>query len=326
MQRFKNILLLADGVKSKAAFDRAVKLAQTNQAHLKVVAVVDRLPHNVQTLAPSIHLSDLVEMVLDEEQEQLDCLIEPVRRQGIDASAKVLMGTPFLEIIKQVIRGNHDLVMLSAEGAGAPKGNLFGSTTMHLMRKCPCAIWAVKSSQPSLYSRVLAAIDATPVDDSSDALNNRILELSTSLARLEGSELHIIYAWSVVGEKLLVSRAGLIPAEVEERILEHHKQYKTWLNRLLEKHPSEGLNLQVHLLKGEASKLIPEIAGICGIELIVMGTVCRTGIAGFFIGNTSEEVLRQVDCSVLTVKPDGFVTPVKLDEDYSENQLTRETK
>ncbi|NJO21650.1 MAG: universal stress protein [Sphingomonadales bacterium] len=41
-----------------------------------------------------------------------------------------------------------------------------------------------------------------------------------------------------------------------------------------------------------------------------MGTVTRTGIAGFLIGATAEDVLRQVDCSVLTVKPDGFVTPV----------------
>ena len=44
-----------------------------------------------------------------------------------------------------------------------------------------------------------------------------------------------------------------------------------------------------------------------------MGTVCRTGIAGFFIGNTAESILQQVDCSVLTVKPDGFVSPVVLE-------------
>ena len=29
------------------------------------------------------------------------------------------------------------------------------------------------------------------------------------------------------------------------------------------------------------------------------------------IGNTAEEVLNQVDCSVLTVKPEGFVSPVR---------------
>ncbi|MCK7506615.1 MAG: universal stress protein [Desulfobacterales bacterium] len=58
--------------------------------------------------------------------------------------------------------------------------------------------------------------------------------------------------------------------------------------------------------------MIPALAKRKGIELIVMGTVCRTGIAGFLMGNTAEMVLQQVNCSVLTVKPDGFKTPVKL--------------
>jgi nucleotide-binding universal stress UspA family protein len=49
------------------------------------------------------------------------------------------------------------------------------------------------------------------------------------------------------------------------------------------------------------------------IDLIVMGTVGRTGIPGFLIGNTAETVLRQVNCSVLAVKPEGFVTPVKIE-------------
>jgi len=41
-----------------------------------------------------------------------------------------------------------------------------------------------------------------------------------------------------------------------------------------------------------------------------MGTVVRTGIEGFFIGNTAERILGQLRCSVLAVKPDGFVSPV----------------
>lgn len=38
-------------------------------------------------------------------------------------------------------------------------------------------------------------------------------------------------------------------------------------------------------------------------------------MTGFFIGNTAETVLAQVDCSVLSVKPEGFVTPVTLEGD-----------
>jgi nucleotide-binding universal stress UspA family protein len=68
------------------------------------------------------------------------------------------------------------------------------------------------------------------------------------------------------------------------------------------------------MLKGEPGHLIPKLAAKLEVGLIVMGTVSRTGVAGLFIGNTAERILRQVGCSVLTVKPDGFVTPVRLDE------------
>jgi len=53
----------------------------------------------------------------------------------------------------------------------------------------------------------------------------------------------------------------------------------------------------------------------------VMGTLHRTGLAGFFIGNTAEKVLSEVNCSVLTVKPAGFVTPVSLDDVAGDAQV-----
>ena len=89
--------------------------------------------------------------------------------------------------------------------------------------------------------------------------------------------------------------------------------HKRWLTTLLGNHPLEDLQCQVYLLKGEAGRLIPALAKVKKAELIVMGTVSRTGVAGLLIGNTAEKVLRQANCSVLTVKPEGFITPVKLD-------------
>jgi len=39
--------------------------------------------------------------------------------------------------------------------------------------------------------------------------------------------------------------------------------------------------------------------------------VARTGLSGLIMGNTAETILGSVRCSVLAVKPQGFVTPVK---------------
>lgn len=67
-----------------------------------------------------------------------------------------------------------------------------------------------------------------------------------------------------------------------------------------------------HDVKCEAASVIPRVAQEKQVDRIVMGTVCRTGIAGLFMGHTGEEILRQVDCAVLTVKPAGFVSPATL--------------
>jgi nucleotide-binding universal stress UspA family protein len=69
---------------------------------------------------------------------------------------------------------------------------------------------------------------------------------------------------------------------------------------------------RIHLVKGSAAAVIPRLVLRKKIDVLVMGTVCRTGVAGFLMGNTAERVLGNVKCSVLTLKPDGFVTPVRL--------------
>jgi universal stress protein E len=46
-------------------------------------------------------------------------------------------------------------------------------------------------------------------------------------------------------------------------------------------------------------------------DVIAMGTVGRSGIRGMLLGNIAEKVLATCDCSILTVKPDDFVSPIQ---------------
>ncbi len=55
--------------------------------------------------------------------------------------------------------------------------------------------------------------------------------------------------------------------------------------------------------------LIAEWVKTAHVDLIVMGTVARTGIPGLLIGSTAASILQRVNCSVLAVKPDGFASP-----------------
>ena len=72
--------------------------------------------------------------------------------------------------------------------------------------------------------------------------------------------------------------------------------------------------VEIHVVEGPAGEAIPALVDELGITGLVMGTLARAGVPGLVMGNTAEQILDAVSCSVLAVKPLGFVTPVTLDD------------
>jgi nucleotide-binding universal stress UspA family protein len=310
MQRFKNILLLMDNEARRShVFERAIALARRNHARITVAGVLDALPREMQKLVPTIELEDLLELAAEERLAQLELLAEPERLDGLELRTRVLCGRPFLEVIREVLREGHDLVMMMAEEKGKLGKSLFGSTSMHLMRKCPCPVWVMSPAQRHKYSRVLAAVDPATSDEEHQALNVKIMELAISMARIEQAELHVVHAW-VPFPKTVLSLSRLGNEDKDALVRDYAAIPKKAFGELTHKFDMQNIRVQMHLIEGQAGEVIPALARNKHVDVIVMGTVCRTGIAGLFIGNTAEKVLSRVKCSVLTVKPDGFATPV----------------
>jgi len=304
MQRFERILFVNDtGVNAEPAFRRAVRLAAANSAQLTVIDIGQELPRTMNNLQKAFNKVN---------EDRLHVLSKIARADGIEIKTRVLAGIAFIEVIKEVSQGGHDLVIKSAEGRGGLSSMLFGSTDLHLLRKCPCPVWIIKPSKRKKYARILAAVDPDPSEPDNAGLNKQILELASSLAAREHSELHILHTWYFTYESLLRSGRYKVPkAEVDRMVKSTRNQHKMWLDDLLAQHDFHELTVKVHLLKGDPGDLIPVTAQKKRVELIVMGTVARTGIPGFIIGNTAEKALNAVDCSVLAVKPGLFVTPVE---------------
>lgn len=139
MNRFKNILLVFNPeLSDEATVSLAVSLARRNHSNLTLISVVEDLPLEARMWVSALSGEGLIERMMKDRQEQLQSLTESIGAAGIEVNMRVVSGTPFLEIIRQVLRDRHDLVMVTAEGTDGFIARLFGSTTMHLMRKCPC--------------------------------------------------------------------------------------------------------------------------------------------------------------------------------------------
>ncbi len=319
MKRFKAILCIVEpGETYSPALERATKLAESNQASLTVAI---GMPKEGPTS------NELEAAMMEECQAQLAALVEPYRQQ-VDIDTQVLSGVPFLEIIREVLRHNHDLVIKAPETADW-LDRLFGSDDMQLLRKCPCPVWLIKPETSKSYRRILAAVDVDVNDnyppselEKRRSINRQILQMAGSLALSEFAELHVVHAWNAIGESTMRGGFMRMPEKdvtdyVEQVRRQHANSLKALLDEVASGQGSDMLTYlkpKTHLVKGWARREIPALAKEIDADLVVMGTVARTGIPGFFMGNTAETILNQIDCSVLAIKPPGFVTPITLEE------------
>lgn len=314
MKHFQNILYVSEpSVEQDSTLARAVSLAQNNQA---VLTVIDVTPHLAAGLSPD-GSDDLHARATAAREEALEALVAPYQGQ-LPVRLAILEGLPLLETIRAVIRNNHDLVIKPAEN---PKflDRLFGSGDMHLLRKCPCPVWLMRPGEKPNYQRILAAVDFDPTapDAPGQGPNAEILELASSLAISDFAELHLVHAWDAPAEMLLRSWSDTpddaVSNYVQAERSRHQKGMDAVETRLRERIGQEAyeyLSPRYHMLEGSAKQVIPQTAEQVGADLVVMGTLGRTGISGLFIGNTAETILEQLRCSVLAVKPPGFVSPV----------------
>ncbi len=313
MKRFKNILLVDDPMtECHGALQRAETLTRNNKAQLTVLTVLNEIPRDIRVIIGSQTAAEVRREVIRNREDQLEELIAHMRKERMRVSTRVLVGKPFVEIIREALKNEHDLVIIASEGKeGVFREVLFGRTTMHLMRKCPCPVWVIKPTQIAhQYKRILAAVDPDPSDKEKSDLNDKIMEIASSLAHTEKSELHVVHVWGDPDEIVLWSHN--LSKDVSGLARDTFNLHKERLDGLLRKHTPDIVGEHIHLKRGDPGRAINGTAKEIGAELIIMGTVCRTGVDGYFIGNTAEKVLNHVDCSVIAIKPDGFISPVSM--------------
>ncbi|MBL9155606.1 MAG: universal stress protein [Verrucomicrobiales bacterium] len=301
MNRFKKILFVhADAKASGDALRESMRLAVANGADLAALSVSKPLPGS----------GSLREALINYRRQEID----QVRRslpeaRDLSVSFEHVEGVPYVEIVKTVIRDNRDLVVKAAEKSLRGHRRGFSSGDLQLLRQCPCAVWMFKSTKPSSVGRrVMAAID--PRDDGSDdTLTRRVLEIGTSLANMAGTEscLHVVHCWELPFETMLrhhpfLKRSSDEMSRLSEKVEDSHRATVAAALASV-----EGCNAAETLIeKGDPATAIPRLARERAADVVVMGTLGRSGIPGHFIGNTAETILSEVPCSVLAIKPPGF--------------------
>ena len=120
----------------------------------------------------------------------------------------------------------------------------------------------------------------------------------------------------------MLNRISLMPIRLLRRILRlnclsltqqlytdavrgHHL---TAMKALRQKH---GLDEEQTIVEqGLPEDIIPATAEKLNAAMVILGTTGRTGLSAVFIGNTAEHVIDKINCDVLALKPNGYISPL----------------
>jgi len=320
MQQFRNILVGVDLTQideisaehipapSREAVKQAIWLGGQVGAELTFISTLNVAGHDSsEATAAAETMPAALQTAVSRVHERL---VEQAGEQGVAARGKLVAGKNWVEMIRQVVRTGHDLVIAGTRHRNHVGQFLFGSTGMKLLRYCPCPVWLTKPGFRDDENEVLDILIATDLSP----VGQQALELGISGGQLLDARFHILH--SIEHHTKLRMRFSDVPDEkVEARKAEKLEQATQRLHEQLIQtdHRTLTWGTQQHVVDGPAHKVILQAIEQHEADLLIMGTVARGGIPGGLIGNTAERLLPRISCSLLAVKPEDFTCQIAPD-------------
>jgi len=310
---YQNILVVIDPTTDEQkALQRAIELASkvtANNADSKInitafFSIFD-FSYEMTTILSGDERDNMRQMVIKEKQQWLDEIISAVNPQ-IDITSKVVWhNRPFEAIINQVIEHKFDLVIKGTHQHDKFKSVVFTPTDWHILRKCPCPVLLVKEHEWPQQGKVLAALNVGSDEEEHLSLNNTITTQANNIAQLINANVHLVNSYPGTPVNIAIEIPEFDASEYNSAMQKHHKE-------AMAQHANnfDVPVVNTYVEEGLPESVIENVALRIDAELVILGTVGRTGISAALIGNTAEHVIDQLNCDVLALKPDGYVSPL----------------
>ena len=311
MHAFKTILLAVTRLHSSdLELSQTFRLVADNNARL-IIAVFDQsldVLQRLQFLPLEGKLEALCRRQLEEYTSELK---EKAWEEGVQAETCIVPGKP-----RQVIGGlvneyGIDLVVKLADPCGPLARNQLTGNDLALLRKCPVPLlmMASRGQLPDFTGKIMVALDVGDPNYEASELNRSLLLNGLYLSSQENAQLHIVSVWGLPVEHHTLQH--LDEEELYELQEVTHLRYQKKLDQALsEVHIDKTRpDIHCHLLKGQPAQVIQRMANEVNVDVIVMGTLGHHS-QGVLMGNTAENIINNVYCSILAIKPEGFLSPL----------------
>jgi nucleotide-binding universal stress UspA family protein len=277
-----SILLATDlSCRVDRALDRATALAAEWRARLVVL-------HVLQEPAPVTDLPSWRRPPDPYEAARQRVLRDVRGAEGVDLRVLVERGEPAPRILEVTERLGSELVVTGV-ARDETLGRIFlGTTVDALVRRADVPVLVVKSRPRGPYRDVIVATDFS---EGSRAA------LEAALALLPAARLRLFHAYRVPMESYIsdtmAARAGAARLAMEEG------------QAFLAATPAAvtgGRSIETMYEYGEVGALLEELVQLGDVDLVVLGTEGRTGLAGVLLGSVAQRLLNRLSVDVLVVR------------------------
>jgi universal stress protein E len=175
------------------------------------------------------------------------------------------------------------------------------------LRNCPCPVWVTRPDPNWDDLNILVPSDFSDV-------SLEALRIAVNGGQLVDTRLHLLHV--LEGQIGPPAWFGRVQRQiVEEYIASQRAEAKKSLHAQLALTDYRTLThgVHVHVVDGPPDEAILKAIDDFQIDLVVMGTSARSGLSNLVLGNTAERLISHMKCSVIAVKPPGFVSPYTID-------------
>ena len=307
MEKYQHILAVIDhNSEDQKALKRAIELADKSGATITAFLSIFDFSYEMTTMLSSEERETMRSSVINSRTSWVDSLVKALNKNQMNIDIKVIWhNRPFEAIINQVVHKHFDLVVKSTHEHDKLKSVIFTPTDWHLLRKCPCPVLLVKDHLWPKNGNILAAVDIASDDEEHLALNNKITEEAINLAKLIDANVHLVNSFPGTPVNIAVEIPEFNALEYNETMKKHH--VKAMATHAEKYHIAQA---QTHVVEGLTENVIDELSTELDAELVILGTVGRTGLSAALIGNTAEHVIDRLNCDVMALKPEGYTSPL----------------
>ncbi|MGI9327603.1 MAG: universal stress protein [Pseudomonadales bacterium] len=276
--------------------DRARKLAQSleHPVNIHALRVVYESIADLSTRQID-QSTELKQAILKAEESYLEDILDGVSITGNDIESATIWNRRTWEgVLHTATVVNADIIIKSATTQGAKNTIIRTPDDWNLLRHTEIPVLMAGHADWPTMQPVIAAVDV--FDRSHDALNQKILEISSALNHCCKGGLHLVCVYPRL-EPWLAHLSDVISYETMRTEIESD------IHARMAQMSKQGhiTDFTCHIADGPPVEAIEATLKQIGGGLLVIGTHARAGLQAAILGNTAESVLHDVNSDVVAV-------------------------